>query len=204
MCSSAASHLCKFFPRKRFRHPLPHWSPLMLRIPLTQGRFALVDDQDYLQLTYWNWRYSSNGYAVRTHLVNGEYQYFWMHRVIMAAPPDKIVDHISGNRLDNRRCNLRLVTANQNQWNRRKNANGSSPYKSVCWHQRGWCARIRVNGQRIHLAYSSDAERAARLYDAAAYHFFGAEYAVVNFPDEAIAPDIQAWLLDILAVRQRE
>lgn len=176
----------------------------MSQIPLTQGRFALVDDQDDLPLTFWNWRYSSNGYAVRTILVNGEYQYIWMHRAIMNAPPDKIVDHISGNRLDNRRQNLRLVTPNQNQWNRRKNANGSSPYKGVCWHPKGWLVRIRFNGERIHLAYDPDAERAARLYDAAAYHFFGEEYAVVNFPGESISADIQILLLNILAARQRE
>lgn len=173
----------------------------MPQIPLTLGRAALVDDQDYDYLMQWQWRYSSNGYGVRTENHNGQREYIWLHRAIMNPLPHEIVDHISGNRLDNRRSNLRLVNKNQNQWNRRKNRNGSCVYKGVCWHRKGWYARIRYQGKRIHLAYCEDSEQAARLYDAAAYHFFGAEYAVVNFPGEPVSGTIQDWLRHILTAR---
>ena len=173
----------------------------MPSVPLTLGRAALVDDRDYANLMQWQWRYSSNGYGVRTEVINGKREYIWMHRAIMNPLPHEIVDHISGNRLDNRRCNLRIVNKNQNQWNRRKNRNGSCTYKGVCWHEKGWYARIRYQGRRIHLAYCDDIVQAAWLYDAAAYHFFGEEYAVVNFPGEPVPTDIHAWLLQILTAR---
>jgi hypothetical protein len=156
-------------------------------IPLTRGRFAIVDDDDYHWLSTWTWICSHSGYAMRTFAENGKRRYVHMHRVIMDAQRGQLVDHIDGNRLNNARSNLRIVTRNQNNWNRRPNT--GCMYKGVYSHARGWHARIRYMNKRIHLGYFDDPRLAASLYDAAALHFFG-EYAYLNFPDQAICPDI--------------
>jgi hypothetical protein len=174
----------------------------MLAMPLTQGRVALVDDADYAYPTQWRWRYDTSGYAVRKVYQAGKLTRIFMHRVILNAQPGQLVDHIDGNRLNNTRANLRIVTPSQNQWNRAKNHSGSSPYKGVSLHTRGWMARVRVYGKRIHLGYFVTPELAARVYDAAALHFFGV-YARLNFPDLPIAADTEALLTAILKRQSR-
>lgn len=167
------------------------------RIPLTQGKSALVDDCDYDNLRRWHWRYA-DGYALRDVWIDGQRKRVWMHRQVMNAKAGQLVDHIDTDRLNNTRANLRFVTGSQNQWNRQKNTQGSSPYKGVSYHRKGWHVRIRVYGKRIHLGYFDTPEQAAWIYDAAAYHFFGVEYARVNFPDTAVAPANQRLLENIL------
>ncbi len=168
------------------------------RIPLTKGQVALVDDADYRWLAQWDWRFSSAGYALRTIYPHNKRRDIQMHRVIMDAQRGQLVDHINGNRLDNRRCNLRLVSRSQNQWNRRKNRKGSSPYKGVSYHRKGWHARIRWHRRRLHLGYYDTPEMAARVYDATARHLFG-EYALLNFPRDSVSPDLEALLDRFLA-----
>jgi hypothetical protein len=100
-------------------------------IPLTKGKLAIVDDADYHWLCQWRWVFSSNGYAMRTVTDNGRRRFFQMHRVIMGAQPGQLVDHIDGNRLNNTRDNLRIVTHSQNNWNRKPNR--GHRYKGRCW-----------------------------------------------------------------------
>jgi hypothetical protein len=164
-------------------------------IPLTKGKVAIVDRDDYDWLCQWRWVFSSNGYAMRTITENGRRRFFQMHRVIMGAQRGQLVDHIDGNRLNNTRDNLRIVTRSQNNWNRRPNK--GHRYKGVYSHARGWHARIRYLNKRIHLGYFDDPVTAARVYDAAALHLFG-HFARPNFPDEPVSEDIQAQLLRIL------
>ena len=97
--------------------------------------------------------------------------------------PVEIVDHIDGNKLNNRRSNLRLVTRSQNQANRRHNRNSRSRYKGVTWHKRRrlWMARIQVRGRRITIGYFNDLAASGKRVDACARSYFG-EYARVNFP----------------------
>lgn len=95
----------------------------MKRIPLTQGRSAIVDDADYEALTAHSWCLSNCSgicYAVRGCKIEGKHHTVLMHREIMEAPKGMLVDHINGDGLDNRRCNLRLVTDSQNHFNQRK------------------------------------------------------------------------------------
>jgi hypothetical protein len=89
------------------------------------------------------------------------------------------VDHINGNRRDNRRCNLREVTSAQNCQNRR--AANQTGLKGV--HPRGkkFFACIRVEGKFTYLGIYPTAEEAARVYDEAAHRAFG-EFARLNFP----------------------
>lgn len=172
----------------------------MKYIPLTQGRYARVDDADIDWLRQWKWLLVGPGYAGRFDSTDGGRQIVYMHRAILDAQPGQHVDHINGDRLDNRRANLRLVTNTQNQQNKRTPSHNTSGHKGVCWHKGvgKWHVRITINGKRLHLGYTRDRETAARLYDAAARYFFG-EYARLNYPDSPTSPQIAGLLADILA-----
>jgi hypothetical protein len=171
-------------------------------IPLTRGYTALVDDSDYDHLIRWKWLYIGSGYAARFVILNGQKKLLYLHRYLLNAQADQRVDHISGDRLDNRRENLRLVTRSQNQQNRKCPTHTVSGKKGVTWHQKRskWHVRISVNGTRIHLGYYDDVETAAQVYDAAARHFFNG-YARPNNPNQPTPPEIGLRLAQILSKR---
>lgn len=116
--------------------------------------------------------------------INGQRTY--LHRRIMNAPEGMQVDHINGNRLDNRRCNLRLVTSRQNCMNNGGQKHKTSKYVGVCWFPdcSKWRAVIVYNRKQYHLGLFDSEEEAARVRDAKAIELFG-EYARLNFPLEA-------------------
>lgn len=99
----------------------------------------------------------------------------------MGAAKNEEVDHINGDTLDNRRCNLRLCRRIQNARNVKKKS-GSSQYKGVTWLRwcERWMARITVNYRQIILGYFTDETKAAKAYDEAARKHFG-EFAKTNF-----------------------
>ncbi len=150
-------------------------------IPLTQGKFAVVDPEDYDALTKYKWYAIKRGrqyYAVAK-LGRKKVR---MHRLIMKSPRNKVVDHINHNGLDNRKANLRLATAQQNTWNKPKQKGSySSQYKGVAWikDKQRWRSKITYNGRDISLGYFDDEKAAARAYDRKAKELFG-EYASLN------------------------
>lgn len=126
----------------------------------------------------------SKGSGVRLSL-NGEK--LILARLIMNCPKGMVVDHINGNRLDNRKKNLRICTQNQNTKNRVKSPRNKSGFKGVHFFkskyplQKPWVAEIVVDRKRISLGYFKTKEEAARAYDIAAEKHFG-EFAKFNFP----------------------
>ena len=152
------------------------------RIPLTQGKFACVDPQDYPALARYKWCAAKQGnswYAVRT---DGRRQ-LRMHRVIMNAPPGMVVDHIDHDGLNNVRRKLRVCTPQQNARNQRPQQGGSSQYIGVCWlrQEQKWWARIQDNGRQRSLGLFDSEREAAKVRDAAAIAQHG-EFASLNFP----------------------
>ncbi|MHC4693336.1 MAG: AP2 domain-containing protein [Planctomycetota bacterium] len=153
------------------------------KIPLTQGKYAIVDPEDYKELAKYKWfaaRKDRRFYAVRW--VKGKN--VKMHHVIMGTEEGKVIDHINGNGLDNRNANVRFATVQQNGWNKRKQwGDYSSKYKGVSWEKKRkeWRARITLKGRLIHLGRFETEEEAARTYDAKARELFG-EFAWLNFP----------------------
>lgn len=157
-------------------------------IRLSRGLVALVDDEDVALVSEgWAWHAIPSSY---TTYAGRRVAACWadkpvtemMHRLILGSPEGR-VDHINGNGLDNRRCNLRVSTPSQNGGNRRAGSTGSSRFKGVSWHKRQqrWVAYIRVAGRRIQAGSFVSEVAAARAYDDAAREAFG-EFAALNVP----------------------
>lgn len=141
----------------------------------------LVDAENAPFVNQRRWSLSTHGYAQASFADAG---CTLAQRLIMGAQPFQIVDHVNGDKLDNRRSNLRFANKQENNANRRKNAGCSSRFKGVCLHtkNRNWNAYIKKDGKRKHIGCFQDEEAAARAYDAAARELFG-EFAHLNFPD---------------------
>jgi hypothetical protein len=168
-------------------------------IPVTLGKVALVDAEDYDMLIKYKWTTQKSRRnrccACRYPGPRSDRKAIYMHRVIMEAGPSEVVDHVNGDALDNRRANLRKCTNAENQRNihARRSASG---YKGVTKIQRGcnlkrpWAAAISIGcakERRIHLGYFADPADAARAYDKAAKKHFG-QFANLNYPEtETIA-----------------
>ncbi len=162
----------------------------MKRIPLTQGQFALVDDEDYEWLSQYKWQAMKK----RPKLWCASRHSKWdgkrsssikMHRNILDAKRGQQVDHINGDSLDNRKANLRLCTGSQNQMNSHARKNGNSKYKGVCWDKRSkfWQVAIRINKRNVYLGIFRNEKNAALAYDDAARKYHG-EYGRYNFPKD--------------------
>lgn len=138
-------------------------------IELTQGNFAMVDDEDFEYLSQWRWKANNYGYAITTNR-----QKLYMHRMLMKFPKGKIIDHINHDRLDNRKENLRICSIKENLRNRTKNKNNTSGYKGVSWNKiaKKWVSYIRVDGKRINLGYFDDITKAAEAYKTASDKYF--------------------------------
>ena len=160
----------------------------MKQIPLTQGKFAIVDDDMFDYLNQWKWCVSKMGhwcYATRSVRKNGKNKLILMHRQILKAKLGQIIDHKNHNSLDNRIENLRFCSNSQNFQNSVKRENCSSKYKGVTWCKRKnkWLSLItkpNTNSQSQYIGYFGSEIKAAKAYDKAAKKYFG-EFANFNF-----------------------
>lgn len=159
----------------------------MKKIPLTQGKFALVDDVDYDWLNQWKWcayKDKNTYYARRSSTINGKQVTVMMHREILNLKHrnGKQTDHIDGNGLNNQRFNLRVCNNQQNCFNKSPRKKSSSRFKGVVWGKsiKKWHARITFNGNLIHIGYYQNDVEAARAYDGMAKRYFK-KFAKLNF-----------------------
>ncbi len=158
----------------------------MKRIPLTQGKFAIVDDEDYDWLMQWKWcaQKTPRGFlAVRAGSVagGGKQTLIRMHRLIMNTPAGMETDHRYHDTLDNRKAHLRVCTIAQNRHNATPNKNSSSKYKGVSWDKRNsrWAVCIGLNKKLTYLGRFEKEEDAAAAYNVAAIRMHG-EFAWLN------------------------
>ena len=159
----------------------------MKEISLTQGKVALVDNEDYERLiAMGKWHIGSNGYAQKTIFLgrkNGKRSTtsISMHRVVLGLDDSKEqVDHVNGNRLDNTRLNLRICSVTENLRNVGLKKCNTSGFKGVCWHRKKWAVRIRTGkGTRKHIGLFTCPIEAARAYNEAAIKYHG-EFANLN------------------------
>jgi hypothetical protein len=172
------------FPLLVFR--LLRYGYTFRRIYLSEDAWTILDQQDYYRFGCFKWEISGNDnkfYAVRNVKAgSSRTTTVRLHRLILNAPQDLVVDHINGDSLDNRRANLRLATHSQNCCNKKKRENTSSRFMGVCFEKskNKWCVRIRHSGKRIWLGRFDSEIDAAKAYDEAAKKYHG-EFARLNF-----------------------
>jgi hypothetical protein len=161
--------------------------PQCLRIPLHNRQgvvigYTLIDSANHQRLSQWTWRRSQDGYAVRSETIDGKRRTIRLHNEINQPQDGFITDHINGNKLDNRRCNLRTANVSQNNSNS-ADRNRRSRFRGVYWHNRAnkWYAQISENGRNKHLGLFETEEAAAMARDAAAAAFQG-QFARMNLP----------------------
>lgn len=157
----------------------------MKYIMLTNGNRAIIDDLDYDLVQGRTWMEGKSFVYAKDYLgkIGGKYKWrtVLLHRLIMNPPSKKVVDHINGDILDNRRDNLRVCLNKQNVRNAKLATTNTSGYKGVSWsrQRRKWVATI-YHTKSINLGGFDTKEKAALAYDRAAKLLFG-KYARTNF-----------------------
>lgn len=164
-----------------------------LRGKLGQGKFALVDDEDYERISKYKWYYKANGgYATTTLHLSGSHANknirqlsLSMHRLVLKLHKGDglIVDHRKGGGLDNRKKNLRITDYCGNARNRI----GQTSFKGVHFNKE--TSLWETVCKEKYLGSFKNRKIAALAYDKAARKWFE-EFAVPNFPDEYLDESI--------------
>jgi hypothetical protein len=153
---------------------------------------VIIDDNDYELIKQHTWCLEKAEGDVFYAITNirkkiGTKSMLRMHKLL--HPEYKIIDHINGNGLDNRRCNLRECTTAQNSYNAKKSRNKSSKYKGVSWSKRNllWKGYVTVNCKTKWLGYFKTEKEAALAYNTHAKLYFG-EFAKINIIEDSDDP----------------
>jgi hypothetical protein len=133
-------------------------------IPLSQGQFAIVDDDDFEKINTYKWcikKTSHNLYAKRVFNMKT----IDMHRFIMNPKIGYVIDHINGDGLDNRKENLRICTHSENMKNIKVRKDNTSGVRGIHWQKKAnkWHCQIQYNGKKIYLGLYKDLEDAKRV-----------------------------------------
>jgi hypothetical protein len=146
----------------------------MEQIPLTQGQFAFVDDEDFNRLRHFRWCYRAEregqqGYAVRHTKIDGKYKTCYLHRDIMNPGPGMEVIFRNFDKLDCRRENLRVVTTGQARRHHRVRRDSKSGLKGVKYDEETgrWQANVYRKGKCIYVGSFTTREGAAEGYEEA-------------------------------------
>lgn len=151
-------------------------------IELNRGFATIVDDEDFPALAQYRWHINTEGYAARSiNFIRADgkrtCRSVRMHREIMTPLPGFLVDHANQNKLDNRRCNLRIATISQNNANSKCHSDTALGIKGVIrdpkCRSKPFRARIRFNKKLIDLGYFQTAEEAHAAYCEASTKFNG-------------------------------
>jgi hypothetical protein len=168
-------------------------TPSYRKIKLSQGKYAIVDPEDYEWLSNFPWhaewnQHTQSFYAKRSQYIplpGGGHKVLTirMHREVLGLKPgDPIADHIKRrNTLDNRHSNLRVANTSQSTSHRGKTRRNTSGFKGVSWHKRieKWSATIMANKKMKHLGYFANKRKAYKAYCAAAKNLHG-EFAALK------------------------
>lgn len=146
------------------------------RVKLGNDKVTLLDQEDYEELRQINGTWQcTNGYAmICTRKINGRRAYISVHRSVNKTPKHMVTDHINGNKLDNRKVNLRVATKGQNAVNTPKTRNRHG-YKGVYKDKTGFYA---IAGKK-YVGHFSTLSEAARAYNKKITELYG-EFARHN------------------------
>ena len=142
----------------------------------------MVDDEDYEEINKYKWFASARGYAVRNFTRDDKTRGFIrMHGEIIGEIKGLEIDHINGEKTDNRKANLRHATHAQNVMNSRGSRGTTSAYKGVYWNKmtKSWRCTITTNGKKISLGCYQSEEDAKMVYNTWAKYCYG-EFAWLN------------------------
>ncbi len=155
-------------------------------VSLRQIRGLKYDKIDEAILSLFTWRLD-HGYAVHCYTEaideskpmyhgNTRQRRLWMHRLVMPSIDGRTIDHINGDRLDNRRCNLRFVTPSQNVMNTAVRSDNKSGVKGICFDRGKWKAYICKGGKVTNIGRFCTKDEATQARAAAENELFG-EYS---------------------------
>jgi len=161
--------------------PFDESDPSIRRIPLGRGLFAVVDAEGYEWLSKYKWHANRRGRKVYA-IGAKKGRVVSMHRLIMRPRKGYVVDHIDGNGLNNRRCNLRVCTRRQNMVNVGPRG-GASEFVGVYRQGDKWGAQIVWRGKKYTLGSYDTQVEAAKARDRKAFELHG-EFAYLNFPED--------------------
>ncbi len=154
-----------------------------MKIPLTQGKFAIIDDEDYPLISSYKWYYDQIGYAAtnlsRKKFGKQSHHTLRMHVLLLGKKNGYEIDHVNKNGLDNRRINIRLCRHAENIHNAKMRKDNTSGYFGVKRNGRNWCAQIWNNMKQINLGTYKTKTEAALAYNQAALKYHG-EFAKLN------------------------
>jgi hypothetical protein len=136
----------------------------------------LVDKDKYYDLIKYTWRVAKVGYAQTE--IKGKHIY--MHRYLMNPINDEIVDHINGNKLDNRTNNLRISNRQLNAHNKKKQEGTSSKYVGVSLYNNKYIARIKKDHKHYNIGRYETEEEAVKAYNKKALELYG-KFANINY-----------------------
>jgi hypothetical protein len=148
------------------------------------SHFAIIDQEDFERVVVHAWQARITDHNVYAAARIAGRQMF-LHRFVLNTEPCALVDHRNRIGLDCRKANLRLATASENAFNRKRDARNTSGFKGVSFHAQTqkWRALIKVGEVWHSLGLHVTPEAAALAYDAAAREHFG-EFARLNFPNQ--------------------
>lgn len=136
-----------------------------------KGERFVIDKEDYENVMQFYWHRNSEGYFYT--VVDGEV--IRLHRLVMNADKDELVDHVNHDLSDNRKANLRCVGKIENGYNKRIRVDNSTGYPGVWWIEKSqkWRVSITVNKKRINLGYFYSFDDAVAARKAAEERYFG-------------------------------
>lgn len=132
---------------------------------------VIIDNEDISKVKDYKWYLAATGYPQ----YGNSSKAILMHRLIMGFPIGMQIDHISRNKLDNRKSNLRICTNQENSFNKGLQSNNTSGYTGVYWvkAKKMWAAVIMVSQKKIQLGYYIDFDDAVRTRKSAEIKYFG-------------------------------
>lgn len=150
------------------------------------GTFLIdEEDLDIVSRYYWRISHAHGGkWYVLRQTGHKHQKLILLHRFLLNAPKNKEVDHINGNTLDNRKCNLRLCEHAENMRNRKMNKNNKTGYKGVSLRKDKnlYTAEIQIDYKTVHLGFFKSSKEAALAYNKKAIELYG-EFAQLNQVD---------------------